>query len=48
MAGAATVALSSSLLAAEPGNVGFNFLKVSPGARNGGMGDVVTSVNTSL
>lgn len=45
---AATVALSSSLLAAEPGNVGFNFLKVSPGARNAGMGDVGTSVNTSL
>ncbi len=41
-------AMSSTLSAAEPGSVGFNFLKVSPGARNAGMGDVGTSVGTSL
>ena len=40
--------MSSTLSAAEPGSVGFNFLKVSPGARNAGMGDVGTSVSTSL
>ncbi len=41
-------AIGSTLFAAEPGSVGFNFLKVSPGARNAGMGDVGTSVSTSL
>lgn len=34
--------------AADPGSVGFNFLKVSPGARNAGMGDVGTSIGASL
>ncbi len=41
-------AIASTLSAAEPGSVGFNFLKVSPGARNAGMGDVGTSFSTSL
>lgn len=45
---AVAVVLSSSLSAADPGSIGFNFLKVSPGARNAAMGDVGTSVNTSL
>lgn len=34
--------------AANPGSVGFNYLKVSPGARNAAMGDVGTSIKTNL
>ncbi len=38
----------ATLLAADPGSVGFNFLKVSPGARNAAMGDVGVSLPSTL
>lgn len=44
----AAIILASPLYAAEPGSVGFNFLKVSPGARNAAMGDVGTSITGGL
>lgn len=34
--------------AADPGKTGFNFLKVSPGARNAAMGDIGVAVTSSL
>ena len=40
--------VTSNAAAADPGSVGFNFLKVSPGARNAAMGDVGTSIATNL
>ncbi len=43
-----SVALCLPLSAGDPGSVGFNFLKVSPGARNAGMGDVGTSISSRL
>ncbi|MGB5105133.1 MAG: PorV/PorQ family protein [Candidatus Zixiibacteriota bacterium] len=40
--------LANIAAAADPGSIGFNFLKVSPGARNAAMGDVGTSISTNL
>jgi hypothetical protein len=34
--------------AADPGKTGFNFLKVSPGARNAAMGDIGVAVTSNL
>jgi hypothetical protein len=34
--------------AADPGKTGFNFLKVSPGARNAAMGDIGVAVTSTL
>jgi hypothetical protein len=34
--------------AADPGKTGFNFLKVSPGARNAAMGDIGVALTSSL
>lgn len=41
-------AFATSALAADPGAVGFNFLKVSPGARSAAMGDVGTAIGEGL
>lgn len=39
---------AGQLSAADPGSVGFNFLKVSPGARNAAMGEIGTALPADL
>lgn len=38
----------NAAMAVNPSNVGFSFLKISPGARNAAMGDLGVSVSSSL
>jgi hypothetical protein len=39
---------AATVLAADPGKTGFNFLKVSPGARNAAMGDIGVAITSNL
>ncbi len=48
LAATACLLIGATLVAADPGSVGFNFLKVSPGARNAAMGDVGVSLPSTL
>lgn len=42
------IVAAGQLSAADPGSVGFNFLKVSPGARNAAMGEIGASLPADL